>query len=1560
MDTQTENVIYAAAVLIGLITVPSVVRLVRGPWRIKVTNNDGLYEDEDGKATEESMTKYSIKTAFISISITTALGLAASFAQAVFLTVKKDSASTTAFLTKVWLQFAVWVLLLIQFVDTSRQVQLITRYHSAISRLASTFLLEVLAITIVFGDLPRDKSNFAVTVSLTGTQALLAVAIIVALFAIPRRPDVFRPDGTIVERQRTASLWKFYTFNWSSELLDVAAKKLIEIKDLPALDANLRSKESTAKFRSTVLKDTVPLWKILVWAFRFQLLRQWILVALSTIFDVAPQFAMLKLLQYLEARDKVDAIDPKAWLCVFGLFFATLASTLIDYRVTWLMWSDLAIPMRSILTGLVFEKMMKTKDCTVPPEAEEKKEDKSKTNGAADPADPPKEEKKEAPRQSQQDVVNMFAVDTNTIAVLGATNQFYVMFVFKLVISVVFLWLLVGWQSLLAGMLSIALLFPINQAVASRYSKYQKILMKARDKKTAIITEALQGIRQIKFSAIETQWAEKIGKVREEELETLWENRINNIYMMLGSDTAPILLTAFSLATYAYIKGTLLPSVAFTALGVFIQLEGLLGMLPFLLVMGVNAKVSCERIEKFMHLPEKPENTYPGDSISFHNVSVSFPTVSEDPQEDRFVLRDIDLDFPNNALSVISGPTGAGKSLLLAAILGEVEVLSGYIRVPRPPPADQRFDDKATAADWIIPTAIAFVSQTPWIENATIKNNILFGLPHDPVRYGKVLKACALTADLAMFDDGDETEVGAQGISLSGGQKWRLTLARAFYSRAGILVLDDVFSALDSHVGKDIYDNALMGELAEGRTRILVTHHVALTLPRAKYAVRLSARGVLEHAGLIEDLRQTGSFENILKAEQGEEVESKDSKDDSDSADTSEGSTLAPADGEPPVAKAAPKKLVEDEERETGSVKRSVYAGYLKATGGIPFWIVIFLIYSMSEGSTLARSYWIKIWTGDNEKSSATTMHVAHSNTYSMQTQLFSPHQNASEQFYATSTNHTLGYYLLVYVLISLVSVLVGIGRFYILFRGALVASRNVFKQMTHSVLHTPLRWLDTVPTGRILNRFTADFQSMDSQLSQNFGYLAGCFLQIIGILAAAFFVSPYIIILALVLLMASGRIAYRYLQGARSIKRLESIQKSPMISHFSASLSGLSTIRAFAKSPEFITRMYGLIDSFNVVTWHNWLFNNWVGFRMSLVGSVFASSVAAFIISTKGIDASLAGFALAFALDYATAVKYTIRLVANTELDMNAAERIFEYRDLEVEKEGGAEDLRASWPEEGKVEVKDLEVGYAEGLPSILKGLTFTAERNQRIGVVGRTGAGKSTLSLALFRFLEARGGSITIDGIDISGIKLHDLRTRLAIIPQDPVLFSGTIRSNLDPFDQFSDVQLREALQRVHLVPSADSTPVPELVNEESTATSSTVVEQGNTNIFLSLTSPIASSGSNLSQGQKQLLCLARAILSRPKVLLLDEATSAVDMATDTLIQRSIREEFANTTLLVVAHRLSTVADFDRILVMRDGVAAEFGSPKELLERDDGVFKSMVGQSGEKDDLELKIRES
>lgn len=485
--------------------------------------------------------------------------------------------------------------------------------------------------------------------------------------------------------------------------------------------------------------------------------------------------------------------------------------------------------------------------------------------------------------------------------------------------------------------------------------------------------------------------------------------------------------------------------------------------------------------------------------------------------------------------------------------------------------------------------------------------------------------------------------------------------------------------------------------------------------------------------------------------------------------------------------KPPPKKLVEEEGRESGSVKRSVYMAYLKATGGLPFWTFVLMFYIIAQALTLSRSWWIKIWTASYEHPAGMPYAAA---SYSMQipfgnvntsymlaepalsysaevgfahsflsasiTQLSSMVGSAGlsgtfaglseasvesaapfnvpvkSEFSATTmppfpidVNHReLWFYLAGYIIISLVSTFVDVGRYFVVYRGSLVASRRIFKEMAYRVLRTPLRWIDTVPTGRILNRFTADFNLVDSQLSSDFAQVGASFLSIIGIMVAALLVSPYIIILAVLLMAICSRIALRYIRGARSIKRLESINKSPMISHFTSALQGLSTIRAFANTSVFETRMNTLIDAFNASTWHNWLFNNWVNFRMSMIGSLFSTAVAAFVVSTRGIDASLGGFALAFALNFRRTVHGTLRYLASTELDMNAAERVFEYSALDIETQEGVE-VRASWPENGEIVVKDLEVGYAADLPAILKGLSFHAEPNQRIGIVGRTGAG-------------------------------------------------------------------------------------------------------------------------------------------------------------------------------------------------------------------------------------------
>ena len=815
-------------------------------------------------------------------------------------------------------------------------------------------------------------------------------------------------------------------------------------------------------------------------------------------------------------------------------------------------------------------------------------------------------------------------------------------------------------------------------------------------------------------------------------------------------------------------------------------------------------------------------------------------------------------------------------------------------------------------------------------------------------------------------------------------------------------------SAVDAHVGRQLFEQALTGDLGDGRTRILVTHHVGLTLPKAEYSVVL-ANGTCQFAGSVSELEEKGLVEGVLKKVEDEsppdppkltkrrtESYSRRSEDRelamlrktfSNASHRSRTIDISEMDVQ---GKTRPKKFTEEEKRERGAVKLAVYWEYMKSGGGLHVWLPLMAFYLIYQAVVLAKSWFISYWTRSYEEESVVGLYFQ------------SPFRAAARKDGSTSTTsegRDLAFYVGIYFLLSASVCVLGTLRYLVMFRVSIKASRKLFNGITFAVLRAPLRWLDTIPVGRILNRMTADFDAIDDDVAHDLAFGLYEAVQLVGIIIAGLFVSPWMILSALILLLVCWRITRQFLAGAREMKRLDSNAKSPIFEQFGSALAGLGSIRGYGKSEEYVRRMFEKIDAYTRTSWYLWLFNRWLVWRLSIVGAVFAILVTVVIVHAR-IDAALAGFALSFALQYSTALIWSAKEYANVELSMNAVERVTEYANIPIEDQSEKDAAPAAWPTEGRVEVSDLVVGYAPDLPPVLKGLSFTIEKNQRVGVVGRTGAGKSSLTLALFRFLEARSGSIHIDGIDVSKISLHTLRSRLAIIPQDPVLFSGTVRSNLDPFDNLTDDELYDALERVHLIPSrtntrpasragvgnqstpnTSSSPPDPATNNDQTVTSSASTttkhqpdsqpflqpppvhdttsptptlnpdKDANKNIFTSLSSPISESGLNLSQGQRQLLTLARAIARRPKILVMDEATSAVDMPTDALIQRSIREEFRDATLIVIAHRLSTIADFDRVLVMDDGVAVEFGGGRELWENEDGIFRGMVEGSGEVD---------
>ncbi|ETI29167.1 hypothetical protein G647_01620 [Cladophialophora carrionii CBS 160.54] len=1554
------------------------------------------YEDKDGVATQESEQSYSDQIPRLILILISLVACGVALATAILTTAR----SQLPLSLEQWLQFATWLLVLSQaaiiYVTPSSTQRYRLGVFSSFSALSIAIAVAVENISLWQAESSPLPRNIHLTFSIILFAAGIGLA--VSSLCIPRRPDVYWNDK-IVDRENTVSLLSKLTFSWAAPILSFAAKnKGLDYDDLHEIDFENRSRELRREFEAVGRKD--KLWKTIFWSRKWTFIQQWILQATCSITDFLPQIVLYFVLKTLEQRDEGKDVALTSWLLVIGLGLAITFSNWIEAWMFFITFMKIGVPIYEQLSAVVFGKAIRRKDVkgTGKKQAEAETGDGALNGGTVvneaagqKGEDRVPEEDEDADFQkSKQSTINLVGVDSKRIADFATFNYIFLGSAIKLIFAISFLSKLIGPIPLLAGLAAPVLITPINILAAKRYATAQDDLMKYRDQKMAVVTEALQGIRQIKFSALERNWYDKILETRRRELKTQWQVFVYDTTLISIWIFGPVMLAAISLTTYVLIYKQLTASVAFTTISVFEAIEMTLAIIPEMITDLLDAIVSAKRVQEYLDAPERIESTRPGEAVSFKNTTIAWP--SDDPanEDNQFTLRSLDLAFPQKELSVISGRTGSGKSLLLASIIGEADVLDGELVVPKPPSSAQRYDAQANRKNWTIDSSIAFVAQIPWIENATIRDNILFGLPLDNDRYQKVLTACALTKDLEMLQDGELTDIGANGINLSGGQKWRVSFARALYSRAGILVLDDIFSAVDAHVGRHLFEQALTGELGQGRTRILVTHHVALCLPRTNYSVLLS-NGTVEVEGRTEELRRSGKLKSILaqdiEEQQKEEDEaianqqnqnlavddggglqklltnqSRRSRRKSALSDAGDDLRRRPSHASMNEAKPngnPPKKFTEDESRETGAIKYRIYAAYIRACGGFTYWLGILAIFGVWVAVYLARSYWISVWTRSYRTESD------HAFQHSLlQQALGSAYHRLHYRLSTAAIDPNLRYYLGVYLGISLVAWLIGTVRYFCVFVLSIRASKILFERLAFAILRAPLRWLDTVPVGRILNRFTSDFNMLDSRISMDLAFMLHNMMHVLSVVIAGLFVSPFMIVFAAALLSISMYYALRYLAGAREVKRLESNAKSPVFEQFGSVLMGIGTIRAFDKCDAYLDKMYARIDLHCRAYWHLWLFNRWMGWRLNMVGAIFAAITAALIVSITTIDSSLAGFALSFALGLSEGVIWFLRQYSNVELDMNATERIVEYSNITIENQGGV-DAPAAWPTEGNLEVNDLVVSYAPDLPPVLRGLTFSVARNQRVGVVGRTGAGKSSLTLALFRFLEARSGSIHIDGVDISKIKLYDLRSRLAIIPQDPVLFSGTVRSNLDPFDQQTDEELREALARVHLISSASlatsgaasgsATPLPPSLR--GAAPAQDAPRDTNRNIFRSLSSKISEGGLNLSQGQRQLLCLARAIVSRPKIMVLDEATSAVDMETDALIQRSIREEFTDSTLIVIAHRLSTIADFDRILVLGEGKVLEYDSPAALMRREAGAFKEMVEMSGERGELERVI---
>ncbi|EME83529.1 putative ABC transporter [Pseudocercospora fijiensis CIRAD86] len=1446
------------------------------------------YIDEDGEASKAgSSANIQDKGARWSIGILSVAGLGCGIAGVVLNAVAERHEDTLEPL--IWCQLAGWILAIAHSILLFLEPSMPRRFMIAHCSFWTSIGIIILAAAC---DSPDARSNqgpsdFSLQVAITTVAGLRAICCIL----VPRRPDVYH-EGHIVDQEHTVSMWSRLTFSYVGSLVWRTGKNQgkTEVKDFPQLPAKARS----ANLYSTLedaRKDGRTLFRAMCTAHFGALMLQLTLAIGSGLLSFGPQLALYGILRALETQSLQTA---NIWAAVLGV--TMFLSSSVTSWLWWITYSRLAIPLYSELLALLYAKGMRRKI----------------VHRAAPASEGGEESDDKLQEQGEQETLNLVTVDTKRISDAVSYQHLVPSSVTQFIFGCAFLWVLIGWQSLLAGLGANLLLSPISWYIAKHYGAFQKTLMATRDQRTAIVHEVTKNIRQIKFSSVESPWEDRVLEVRGKEMRLTFKGICFETAFQFTWTLAPLLLSAVALTVYALIYGNLEASTAFTAVSTFGLLEVALSALPHIIIPNLQAKISVDRIDKFLASPDRSSTrSFAASSIVFDDATIAWP-VTEGSENVGYRISRISVEFPSKGLSVVTGRTGTGKSLLLSSILGECDVVSGSVKVPESSPEAWR-EPPGSAEDWIIDSAIAYVAQSAWTDNGTVRQNIVFGLPFDRQRYQQVIFSSGLEKDLEILEDGDRTDIGANGVNLSGGQRLRVSFARALYSRAGILIMDDIFSALDAGTGHHVYEHGLTGPLAAGRTRILGTHHIALVVPQTDFCVVLADQSVA-CSGSVPELKGNEMFDKLLVAGDREE------KGDGENSETAVAKHGDPKDDEQEGRKFSP-----EEERAAGSVPLSMYWKFF--TGELSPWLwalgVLAALLFMLFG--FGRSYWLNIWTRGGMSS----------------TQLYGEHETSlqsvaalTQQRLATVTvPDNLGLYIGVYVGLSLAAGVVGTLRFMLIRTASLRSSQALFKSLLSAVLAAPLRWVDTVPLGRVLNRFTADVYTMDNLLGSDAADVLLWFFQVVGVVIASIFVSLIVLVPALILSAGSMMLAVIYLRAAREAKRLESVSRSPILEQFTSSLLGLTTIRAFDQTRKYTKIILARIDGYAKASWHLWLLNWWLQLRINLLGSLFLVTVA-FLVVKLGVSASLAGFAISSLLQYGKAVSDMIRFYANFEMGMNATERVIDYADIRTEPKDGDEPP-ASWPSKGTMVVDNLTVSYAPELPPVLKKLSFTLKSNERMGVVGRTGAGKSTLALALFRFMNVSEGQVTIDGLDSAKLKLHALRRALAIVPQQPTLFTGTIKSNLDPFDWYSEAELNDALERVHLGSAND------------------------TSTSFALNAPVSEGGENFSQGQRQLLCLARAILQQPKIMILDEATSSVDMETDGYIQQAIRSEFGRnmSSLLVIAHRLSTIADFDRILVMDHGEIVELGTPKELLAIEKGVFRELVNQSGEKALLEKTI---
>jgi len=1104
-------------------------------------------------------------------------------------------------------------------------------------------------------------------------------------------------------------------------------------------------------------------------------------------------------------------------------------------------------------------------------------------------------------RPPQGKLVNLMAADTEKFVEFMKMAQRIWTAPLIIVCGLIYMYSVMG-PSVLAGFGLMCLFAPVTAKIGLKQKKLFAEKMGFADRRVQLSNEMVQGAKLVKLYAWERPLLNRVLDQRTQEMKKLSLFTYFRALTMPVTIIVPTVASVVAFLTYAATSSDasmLGPADAFTMVSMFTlirapfstgtqSINSLVQLLTALDRIGKFFGVEPVRSEHYVRRPEEPPQVR-------LRGSFAWPPGAEQKEPVR-CLDGVDIEVRAGQLVALVGRVGSGKSAVLAALLGELDAAAG-----------------AEGSEIDLHGRCAVCTQEPFIQNKTVRDNILFGQKFDAERYQAVLQGCALSQDMAILPAGDQTEIGEKGINLSGGQRARISLARAAYSSAEVVLLDDPLSAVDAHVGKQLFEECINGPLMQGRTRLVITNQLQI-LPSADSIVALGPGGTIEASGTYKELMESSpSFQRLLESAGTEEAEAAEEQiaavqfappepakpKEPEANQLAQGGAVGDAAKD---ARQAQGKSTTVEHRVEGKSNFVTYKDYFVAgAGGYVGIALLLLICVLAESGFILVDTWLGAWASD----------VYDQDMY---------------------------WYMAIYGGITGGYITVQISRSTAMAAFGLRASRRLHQRMVERIFRSPLVFFESTPSGRIMNRLSRDVADIDTMIGMHWELFFMCTLRVLSILTMLSVLSPTFMVTLIPLGFAYFHFREVYRRTGRELKRLESISRSPMLAQFGEVLSGTGTIKCYGLLRAACEEQAELLRRNTRVLFAVKACETWLGYRLMLLGALVVSLTA---LSLNFFPMpGFAGLALAYAINITVNLQGAVRTSAEVEAKMVAVERLLEYANLEPEappEAPGDAAVPADWPQQGGVAFTDVELRYRPDLPTVLKKLTLDIKPGERVGVVGRTGAGKSSLFVALFRVRELCGGHIKIDGVDVSALGMRMLRSRLTIIPQEPVLFMGSLRYNLDILGEFTDNELWAALEKASLV---------DFVQGSKSADEASGLDL-----------KISDRGESLSAGQRQLVCLARALLRQPRLLMLDEATASVDVQSDAMIQNAIRAGFGGATVITIAHRLLTIADSDRILVMDQGAAKEFAAPSALLADPQSDFVSLVNETGPQADLIYQI---